>query len=63
MDGAKVVRLIHTTLLRRGAGTEGDPVRTIDQWWTLDGELVVERDPWSSVVDAWATVPPDRQAE
>jgi hypothetical protein len=58
MDGAKVVQLIHTSLLRRGAGVANDPVRIIDQWWTMDGELVVERDPWLT-----AYGPSDRQAE
>lgn len=47
MDSAKVVQLIETTILRRGKGTDGDPIRIITQWWTLEGELVVERDAWT----------------
>ena len=45
MDSAEVVQLIHTNLLRRGAGKEGDPIRVIDQYWTLDGQLLFEFDP------------------
>ena len=29
----------------RGAGTENDIVRTVEQFWTRDGELIAERDP------------------
>lgn len=31
---------------RRGLGKEGDPVRMVKQWWTKDGQLVVEKDEW-----------------
>lgn len=45
MDTAQVIQVIKTTLLRRGKGIEGDPIRVITQYWTLDGELLFEFDP------------------
>ena len=30
---------------KRGCGTEEDPVRTIAQYWDLDGNLLAEYDP------------------
>jgi hypothetical protein len=47
MDTCKVIQLIETTLTRAGEGKEGDPIRTIKQYWTLDGELVAEYDTWT----------------
>lgn len=41
---AKLVELIETEA-KRGMGTHHDPVRVVPQWWTTDGELVVENDP------------------
>jgi hypothetical protein len=35
------VHLIETSD-RRGTGRNDDPVRMVRQWWTLDGEFVVE---------------------
>lgn len=46
MDECKVIQVIHTTLTRRGKGTESDPARVIDQYWSLDGELLWEHDHW-----------------
>ena len=40
-----IVEVIRTTLLRRGAGTNKDPIRRIEQYWSLDGELLWEKDP------------------
>ncbi|MFA6290159.1 MAG: hypothetical protein WC637_00180 [Victivallales bacterium] len=46
-EGAKVIQVIQTTLLRRGKGiAPDDPVRIITQYWTLDGKLLVEHDPY-----------------
>jgi len=39
-----IMQVIKTTLLRRGSGTAGDPIRRVEQYWTLDGELLVEKD-------------------
>lgn len=40
----EVVKLIQVCALR-GAGVDGDPVREVVQYWSLDGKLVAERDP------------------
>lgn len=41
------VTLIKTELTRRGSGqSESDPVRIITEFWSEDGELVVEIDPF-----------------
>ena len=44
MDEAKVIQVIETTLTRRGEGVEGDPIRIIRQYWSLDGALLGEVD-------------------
>lgn len=41
---AKIVMLIETEL-PRGRGVWPDPVRTVRQWWSVNGDLVVEHDP------------------
>ncbi len=41
---ARIVELILTTELTRGAGKEGDPIRAVPQLWTKNGELVAEHD-------------------
>ena len=45
MDVARVIQVIETTIERRGAGVQDDPVRVITQYWTLDGVLLAEVDP------------------
>jgi hypothetical protein len=45
MDGARVIQVIETDLLRRGDGTPSDPIRVITQYWSLDGKLLAEVDP------------------
>lgn len=45
MNTAKVMQVIQTTLLRRGEGVEGDPVRIITQYWSFEGDLLAEVDP------------------
>lgn len=46
-DIARIVVLIETTISRRGTGEdEIDPIRIITQYWTLDGKLVCEVDPF-----------------
>lgn len=46
MDEVKIVKMIKTTLLRRGKGVEGDPIRIIEQYWDFDGKLLFEYDPF-----------------
>lgn len=45
MDEARVMQVIRTSLLRRGDGKQV-PIRTIIQYWSFDGELLAEVDPW-----------------
>jgi len=45
-DTCKVIQVIETGLLRRGKGIERDPVRIITQYWSLDGTLLWEVDPF-----------------
>lgn len=45
MDGARAIAVIETTIARRGKGVEGDPIRLITQYWSMDGQLLAERDP------------------
>lgn len=44
--GASIVQLIRTNLEMRGKGTESDPFRRVEQYWTLEGELLFEKDPF-----------------
>lgn len=43
-DIAKIIPVIKTESLR-GEGTEKDPCRTVIQYWSLNGELLAEKDP------------------
>lgn len=42
-DSAKIEQLIVTKSIK-GAGTECDPYREVVQYWTLDGDLLFERE-------------------
>jgi hypothetical protein len=45
-EGARVIEVIETRLLRRGDGRGPEtPIRIVTQYWTLDGELLAEVDP------------------
>ena len=51
MDTARVIQVIETTLTKRGTGnTRRDPIRVVTQYWSLDGILLVESDPFSGAV-------------
>jgi hypothetical protein len=43
----EVIQVVHTRLKKRGKGVEDDPVRRIEQYWSLDGTLLAEYDPFS----------------
>ena len=43
---ARVIQVIETSLVRRGVGTSEDPTRIIRQYWSLDGKLLAEVDPF-----------------
>ena len=49
----EVIQVIHTHLARRGRGTDDDPVRIVDQYWTMDGQLLVEFDPEALYPVSW----------
>jgi hypothetical protein len=51
MKSAKLVELIETATLR-GTGKDGDVCRNVTQWWTKEGDLLVERDEWKMEQDA-----------
>jgi len=40
----RVVQVIETTLTHRGRGVEGDPFYRVTQYWSMDGELLAERE-------------------
>ena len=43
-EGARLLQVIETNILVRGAGTEADPRRKVTQYWSTDGTLLAERD-------------------
>ena len=43
---AELIQVIRTSLTTRGKGVDGDPIRRVTQFWTTDGELLAEVDPW-----------------
>ena len=46
MDTVRIIRVIETTLTRRGSGkSEADPMRVVTQYWSLEGKLLAEHDP------------------
>ena len=42
----EVIRVIRTELELRGDGTEKEPYRRIEQFWSLAGDLLWENDPY-----------------
>jgi len=43
----EIVQLIHTRIKTTGEGkAPDDPFRVVEQWWTMGGDLVFERDAW-----------------
>ena len=49
---AEVIQVIRTYLTTRGKGVDGDPIRRITQYWTTDGQLLAEVDPWFPTTNA-----------
>lgn len=46
-DTVRVIQVVETTLTRRGSGkSDADPIRIVTQYWSLDGELLAEVDPY-----------------
>lgn len=47
MADVEVIQVIHTRLLRLGKGHDAsDPIRIIDQYWDMEGNLMWEIDPF-----------------
>jgi len=44
LNKVEVIKVIHV-LIVRGDGSENDPVRYVDQYWSLSGEFLAENDP------------------
>lgn len=44
-NNARVIQVIVTTLTLRGDG-DHDPYRRVTQYWSLDGKLLAEDDPY-----------------
>lgn len=45
MKDLEVIQVIHTKLATRGRGTEADPSRFLEQYWGMDGTLILDYDP------------------
>jgi hypothetical protein len=44
MNETRIIKLIYTQM-RVGSGVADDPVRLMDQLWTIDGMLIAQYDP------------------
>lgn len=44
MESAKIIHVIKTTNTR-GDGTSVNPSRVVTQYWSVDGQLLFEKDP------------------
>lgn len=44
-DSARVIQVIETKALRGSGDSEADMCRNVTQYWSLDGEFLVENDP------------------
>lgn len=44
-DCAKVIQVVETISIR-GNGSDTDPVRAVKQFWSFEGELLAENDPF-----------------
>jgi hypothetical protein len=42
----EIIEVIHVKFLR-GKGTADEPYREVDSYWSLEGEMLAERDFWS----------------
>ena len=47
-DRAKVIQVIETRS-NRGKGTLDDVCRQVVQYWSMDGKLLAERDPYTAM--------------
>lgn len=49
----EVIQVVRTHLTMRGEGVVGNPIRRIEQFWSLDGELLAENDSWVPDDQEW----------
>ena len=47
---ARLIEVIVTELKLTGEGKDGDPVRIVRQYWSVDGQLLAEVDTWKSLL-------------
>lgn len=45
VKGAKVIEVIEVEALH-GEGVNADPFRIVTQYWSLDGNMLAQRDEW-----------------
>lgn len=45
-DSARIIQVIETKALRGTGQCETDMCRTVTQYWSLEGELLAEHDPF-----------------
>lgn len=48
-DVVRTIAITETTLTRRGRGVEGDPIRIVTQYWSIDGQFLAEHDPFQNL--------------
>ncbi len=58
---AELIQVIRTHLQTRGDGAKGSPDRTVTQYWSVDGKLLAEVDPWAVPEEVAAMELNDRQ--
>ena len=50
MKSVEVIRVVRTRLSCAGEGTAGNPIRSVVEYWTLDGERLAEVDPMTITI-------------
>jgi hypothetical protein len=45
VDSVKAITVIEVVAIRGAGKDSSDPVRAVREYWSLDGELLAERDP------------------
>jgi hypothetical protein len=58
--GVEVIQVVRTRLEHRGTGSVEEPHRLLEQFWSLDGELLAENDPVEIERSGWPEWRPGR---
>lgn len=58
MSSVQIIEVIHLKFIR-GLRALDDPCRYVQQWWTKEGRMIAENDPFDSIYDARETVRAD----